>query len=759
MPKQDKVQRINQRRRRPTDSLGVSGAGGAFVPPGTITLTTGNTVGTTHTHALDILASWDPGAAESVLKTNDAGWLNLVRLYLDELYAETGADLALVLGDDGGANKVSIQDSTGAEVAYIDSYGQALFEWLESTWGAWFGDDVDVIGDVYVDGDLYVNDGPLRLNGGYIGAYTEDYSWTWLAVTAGPYDETQEVWDFGASCGWGDVLDGFGGHFTFRARTVYGGSSGTFPALARWHWWADDVTQETYKGAAGIALLQGTGGNGDGTEEMVLSLVAGGDHTLRLQDNAGSTKLALTDSDDAEVASIDSDGLLSALGMVSGGHLLPAASEAYDLGSPSRLWRSGYLSELRALLFAEETIQLVGGWLIVPKDAGTFEADVADTDLTIDFGKAMTPGHWVLVRSYDASTGMPAAEYLTVGSLVSGTTYNVTRNVDGSGANDWAAGTPFLVLGEEGDGRIELNAYDTPRIQILQQGAAYNLADEVVRIGDLDGAFGITEERYGFGVGDYAAANYLRYDPIAGFLLSAGGGEIAVDENGITVGYDEPVLRLEANSGGTIFDVIYHDADANALHIESATQYWELMESGGAKWAMDGDFVKAQAREGSSGIDLALGNAANNWANLGAHNAPGLVISVGTGATPSPAVDLREHGVWSPDNNVRRLPQMVLVGLETTAGNTCNILNGVKYAWISLAAFNVDTGAAIARCICEIARPGSGSVDRYFISDRTYLYGTSGELNLKLWSGGAMTLYNTSAAKVRWVGWVMYYTA
>lgn len=54
MPKQDKVQIINQRRRRPTDSLGVSGAGGAFVPPGTITLTTGNTVGTTHTHALDI---------------------------------------------------------------------------------------------------------------------------------------------------------------------------------------------------------------------------------------------------------------------------------------------------------------------------------------------------------------------------------------------------------------------------------------------------------------------------------------------------------------------------------------------------------------------------------------------------------------------------------------------------------------------------------------------------------------------------------
>jgi len=55
MPKQDKVQVINQRRRRPTDSLGVSGTGMAFVPPGTITTETDNSVGATHTHRLDVV--------------------------------------------------------------------------------------------------------------------------------------------------------------------------------------------------------------------------------------------------------------------------------------------------------------------------------------------------------------------------------------------------------------------------------------------------------------------------------------------------------------------------------------------------------------------------------------------------------------------------------------------------------------------------------------------------------------------------------
>jgi len=167
-----------------------------------------------------------------------------------------------------------------------------------------------------VDGDLYVNTGPIRLNGGYIGADTDDYSWTWLRGTGG--SDTEEVWDFGVSAPWADTLDGHGGYFTFRGRTVYAGSSGAFPALARWHWWAADVTQETYKGAAGIALLKGTGGNGDGTEEMVLSLVAGGDHTLKLQDNAGATSLSITDSDDTEVVAIDSDGNAQFDGTVQG---------------------------------------------------------------------------------------------------------------------------------------------------------------------------------------------------------------------------------------------------------------------------------------------------------------------------------------------------------------------------------------------------------------------------------------------------------
>jgi len=56
VPKQDKVQIINQRRRKPTDSLGLGSAvvGGGPGDPDTITLETDNSIGETHTHKLDI---------------------------------------------------------------------------------------------------------------------------------------------------------------------------------------------------------------------------------------------------------------------------------------------------------------------------------------------------------------------------------------------------------------------------------------------------------------------------------------------------------------------------------------------------------------------------------------------------------------------------------------------------------------------------------------------------------------------------------
>jgi len=208
----------------------------------------------------------------------------------------------------------------------------------------------------------------------------------------------------------------------------------------------------------------------------------------------------------------DDHGALSGLGdddhsqylLVNGtrdmaGNLTPAATDTYDIGSSVKLWRKGYLSELDALVFAEQTITLVGGWLMICKDQGSLAADVASASSYMDFGKTMTIGDIVLLRSKGQ------VEYVKILSLFFGTLYRVTRNLDGSGANDWVKGTPFAVLGYNGTGRIELNAYDTPRLSVIKQGTTYSAQTELIRLGDLNGNWGYTSEKYGLAIGKYAS--------------------------------------------------------------------------------------------------------------------------------------------------------------------------------------------------------------------------------------------------------------
>lgn len=223
--------------------------------------------------------------------------------------------------------------------------------------------------------------------------------------------------------------------------------------------------------------------------------------------------------------------------------ILPSASNTYDLGSTGQRWKSIFGNNLEVAILAEQIQTMVGGWFTVGKDQGTLAAAVATAATQINFGKAMTVGHVVLIRGKDQASAYKL-EYVLVGSLVSGTTYNVTRDVGADNVTDpaWPADTGFLVLGASGDGRIELNAYDTPRVQVIKRTGAGGATNEIelVRIGDLTGwqAAGLTD--YGWVVGNYATNQYAYYTPAAGMVVrgtinvSAGSilGTLDIDEGG-----------------------------------------------------------------------------------------------------------------------------------------------------------------------------------------------------------------------------------
>jgi hypothetical protein len=289
-------------------------------------------------------------------------------------------------------------------------------------------------------------------------------------------------------------------------------------------------------------------------------------------------------------------------------HIRPELTDTYDLGTEVYWYRQQFVSQINATVFAESTAQLLGGWFIIPKDAGKLGA-VGSATTQVDFGKAMTSGHFVLIKAHDAS-GTIKTEYMQVGSLVSGTTYNVTRDVAGAHTSDpvWSDGTPWMLLGTSGDGRIELNAYDTPRIQMVAQGAAYNAQSELLRIGDLNGNWGYTGQTFGMAIGERATGKVnLTMDATNGFrvFLNATqlgqwdtGGNITVGQVAMNIGNvylsSTGYLALRSGTNGTV-ERLRLNADGSG-YLANANVTWNtsgVMTISG--WTIDSASIRNSA--------------------------------------------------------------------------------------------------------------------------------------------------------------------
>nr|MDD5184856.1 hypothetical protein [Paludibacter sp.] len=233
-------------------------------------------------------------------------------------------------------------------------------------------------------------------------------------------------------------------------------------------------------------------------------------------------------------------------------HIIPLANDTYDLGSQSRMWRKGWLSELDSVIHAINTTTVLGGWFYVVKNCGVLVNQpvtvpnpddqwrdyLLNTDTYINVDKTLSEGDIIVMRD-----SAPHVEYFQLGALVAGTTtlYKIgqdgsgARNLDGSGANTWYAGQPYVVLGQLGDGRIEFSVNTTPQFSMKKQGATYNTYTELVRIGDLNGWSDYASETYGIGIGD--GTHYLKYDVTNGMRFS--GAVAMTNQSSISIsGFD-----------------------------------------------------------------------------------------------------------------------------------------------------------------------------------------------------------------------------
>lgn len=229
-----------------------------------------------------------------------------------------------------------------------------------------------------------------------------------------------------------------------------------------------------------------------------------------------------------------------------GGHLTPSSPDTWDLGQSLKPWRSLYTSEIRSTIFRRYEQFLISGIYSVAHGSGSFKTDVTDAATQIDFGQTMTENDIVVVRA--DNSGAPMVEYIKVGVLVSGTTYYVTRNLDGSGANAWNKGTVYMVQGTTGDGWINLDATEGPKLSVLHMtGSSYSSYLETLRIGNLNGAWGYSPTYAIYGMSKYGSAQYGQAFYGAAFgAYAPGKANITIDPiNGVRIrNYDQDVIKL-----------------------------------------------------------------------------------------------------------------------------------------------------------------------------------------------------------------------
>jgi len=168
-----------------------------------------------------------------------------------------------------------------------------------------------------------------------------------------------------------------------------------------------------------------------------------------------------------------------------------------------------------ASCFEKDTISSVGGNFMV-SDSDILDADMTAADastLTIVGDTTFAVGD--ILRIKDGTND----EWLTVTNIGSAPTYTVTRDggsdYDADDNPTWQKGTAVVNYGASGEGVIFMTASEAnaPYMSIITHaGAPWTTLNTRLRLGNLNGSYGLSSDSYGIGIGDYDSNVYLRYD-------------------------------------------------------------------------------------------------------------------------------------------------------------------------------------------------------------------------------------------------------
>lgn len=213
-----------------------------------------------------------------------------------------------------------------------------------------------------------------------------------------------------------------------------------------------------------------------------------------------------------------------------GNDVRPEVNYDLNFGALDKKWLTIHGAELWVeTLVAQNTIATIGGRILVgPTTSLTSDLLAADTSIAVKHNQ-MVSGD----RVYLEANGK--VEFIAITSGPSGAgpyTYTVTRDLDGSGANDWFAGDAVFNTGQTGSGFIDI--YSVRGVKAgtelgptiagnTRNSATFNDWSTAWAIGNLDGKYGYSGATMGVAFGKYIAGTpHITIDSTNGYRVFSG---------------------------------------------------------------------------------------------------------------------------------------------------------------------------------------------------------------------------------------------
>lgn len=279
-----------------------------------------------------------------------------------------------------------------------------------------------------------------------------------------------------------------------------------------------------------------------GTGAFWLGASNSGTPDLLFQNNAGTELARLTNGGTLTVStSVSTPSLTASANLTAapvgdwifnagGKDILPSVNYDQNLGAIDKKYLTLHAAELWVeTLVAQDTLATIGGRILVgPTTTLTADFPSAATSITVKHNQ-MANGD----RVYLESNGK--VEFLAITSGPSGAgpyVYTVTRNLDGSGANDWFAGDAIFNTGQTGNGFIDLYSLRGVKagtevgptiVGNVRNSSTYNDWTSHWAIGNLNGLYGYSSTTFGVGLGQYAAGvAHITIDATNGYRIFSG---------------------------------------------------------------------------------------------------------------------------------------------------------------------------------------------------------------------------------------------